>query len=193
MMTDWGVHMLDIALLGMKAAGPTSTMSAGGNFGYPWGVQDTPDTLRAIYDFGDFFLSWEHAIGIGNGPYDREHGVAFIGDNGTLVIDRAGWEVLPETASGDMKMEPVPLQPSEDNARDKHAINFIESIKSRKDPICTIETGANVARVAHLGNLAYRVGRKIQWDPQNDRIVNDEEALNLGNAHYRDPWVLNKY
>lgn len=194
MMTDWGVHMLDIALLGMKAAGPGSTMSSGGNFGYPWGVQDTPDTMRAIYDFGEFFLSWEHAVGIGNGPYGREHGVAFLGDNGTLIIDRKGWQVLPEVErSSGSKMEEVAFQPAEDNARDKHALNFIESVKSRKDPICPIEVGANVARVAHLGNIAYRIGRKVSWDPEINQIVNDQEAIDLGNAHYREPWKLNSY
>jgi predicted dehydrogenase len=193
LMTDWGVHMLDIALAGMKADGPKSAVSAGGKLGYPRGAQDTPDTIRALYEFDDHMLTWEHAIGIGLGPYEKDHGVSFLGDNGTLVVSRAGWEVMPETDRSQNrapKIEAVPFQAAEKDDRDLHAQDFVEAIKARKDPICPIENGANVSRIAQLGNISYRVGRKIYWDKHKGQIINDDEAKEMGMANYRSPWKL---
>ena len=96
LMTDWGVHLIDMVLYGMDAVSPKSVLSAGGAFAYPDGGMETPDTQQAIFEYDGFSMIWEHAAGIDNGPYGRKHGVAFIGNNGTLVADRAGWEVIPE-------------------------------------------------------------------------------------------------
>ena len=92
LMTDWGVHMIDYALLGSQATVPKSIMASGGKFAYPDDAEQTPDTLTTVYDFGTFNMLWEHATGINDGPYTRDHGVAFIGNNGTLIVDRGGWE-----------------------------------------------------------------------------------------------------
>src|SRR5215203_6340030 len=80
LMTDWGVHLLDYALIGMNATVPKTISSVGGNFADPNSPQETPDTLCALYEFDKFNLVWDHAIGIENGLFKREHGIAFIGD-----------------------------------------------------------------------------------------------------------------
>jgi len=107
LMSDWGVHLLDYALLGMKADLPRAVYTAGGKFAYPTDAMETPDTLLASYVYDDFTISWDHACGVKDGPYGREHGLAFIGENGTLVLDRNGWEVIPEVDSAP-RMEAVP-------------------------------------------------------------------------------------
>ncbi|SFM78142.1 Predicted dehydrogenase [Chitinophaga sp. YR627] len=162
LMTDWGVHLLDYALLGMKAQHPQSVMAAGGKFAYPDDAAETPDTLTTVYQFDGFNIQWEHAIGIDGGPYGRDHGIAFIGNNGTLVLDRGGWEVIPEKD----KMEAVPRQKSVDNGLDKHATNFLEVIKSRKleDLNTPLAAGAHVATIAQLGNIAYKTSQKLHWN-----------------------------
>ncbi|MFW5762414.1 MAG: Gfo/Idh/MocA family protein, partial [Cyclobacteriaceae bacterium] len=100
LMTDWGVHLLDYALFGMNQYVPNSIMSVGGKYAFPNDAMETPDTLTAVYDFGDFGVIWEHTIGIFGAQYDkRGHGLAFVGDYGTLVVDRGGWEVIPEEKS----------------------------------------------------------------------------------------------
>ena len=71
-----------------------------------WGVH----LLQTIYTFKDFTVMWDHAIGIDDGAYGRNHGLGFVGENGTLVIDRNGWEVIPEKVNGQARMEAVPLQ-----------------------------------------------------------------------------------
>ena len=110
LMTDWGVHLLDYALYGMNVTAPNSIMASGGKFGYPDDACETPDLLQTIYTFNDFTVMWDHAIGIDDGAYGRNHGLGFVGENGTLVLDRGGWEVIPERVNGNTRMEAVPLK-----------------------------------------------------------------------------------
>ena len=88
--------LLDYALLGMKATTPVSISAMGGNFAAPTSPQETPDTMSALYQFDKFNLIWDHAIGIDGSLNKTSHGIAFIGDNGTLALDRGGWEVTEE-------------------------------------------------------------------------------------------------
>ncbi|WP_437918985.1 Gfo/Idh/MocA family protein [Sphingobacterium sp. LRF_L2] len=187
LMTDWGVHMLDYALLGMKAAEPISIMVAGGKFANPNGASETPDTMTAVYEFGDFNIQWEHSIGISQGPYDRDHGVAFIGENGTLVLNRNGWEVLPEKG----KMDAVPLQKPSDNGLEKHMENFVEAIQKNDRTILNapITAGANIAIFSQMGNIAYRTKRKLFWDTQKRKFT-DKEANKYLVANYHNGYKL---
>ncbi|MGK7396013.1 MAG: Gfo/Idh/MocA family protein [Candidatus Cyclobacteriaceae bacterium M3_2C_046] len=193
LMTDWGVHLLDYALYGMNQYVPKSIMSVGGKYAFPNDAMETPDTLTAVYDFGDFGVIWEHTIGIFGANYDkRGHGLAFVGEYGTLVVDRGGWEVIPETRSVSKKegYEGMPLQKSTGKGLSLHVDNFIDCIKTREKPNCDIETGAHIARFAHLGNISYRLGRKLDWDGDRQQFINDKEADVMAQAHYRKPWAL---
>lgn len=190
LMTDWGVHIIDFGLYGMKAEAPVSVMASGGKFAYPDDASETPDTLQAIYEFGAHTMIWEHATGIDGGPYGRNHGVAFIGNDGTLVVDRGGWEVIPEKSGGSDKMEAVPLTRGKGNDLSLHVDNFLDCLKTRERPAADIAIAANTARVAHMGNIAFKTGRKIHWDDQKNLFVNDPEANTLMNTQYRGPWEL---
>ncbi|MXV51577.1 Gfo/Idh/MocA family oxidoreductase [Pedobacter sp. HMF7647] len=191
LMTDWGVHMIDYALLGMDSPVPKSIMASGGKFAYPDDAEETPDTLTTVYEFNGFNMLWEHATGINDGPYSRDHGVAFIGNNGTLVVDRGGWEVIPEKINGQLKMEAVSRQKAVDNGLDLHAVNFIDVVKSRKvsDLHCPIQAGAHVATVCQMGNIAYRTGKKIFWD-DSARSFTDSDANKLLAAEYHNGYKL---
>lgn len=187
LMTDWGVHMLDYALMGMKATTPKSVMAAGGKFAYPDDAAETPDTLTTVYEFDDFNIQWEHANGIDGGPYGRNHGVAFIGNKGTLVVNRDGWEVIPE---GD-RMEATPLQKRVDNGLDLHAVNFIDAVKSRDKTSLNapVEAGAHIAIFSQMGNIAYRTGKKIYWDEVKGGF-NDAAADKLITAAYNNGYKI---
>ena len=92
LMSDWGVHLLDYALEGMGADLPTRVCTGGGKLAYPDDAMETPDTLMATYAYKDFNIIWDHACGINHGLYNRKEGLAFFGEKGTMVLDRAGWE-----------------------------------------------------------------------------------------------------
>jgi predicted dehydrogenase len=195
LMTDWGVHMIDMVLAGMNVSAPNSVAAIGGKYGYPDSAAETPDSLQAVYDFGDFSMVWEQSLGTGRGPYNRTSGnpgVAFIGNNGTLVIDRDTWEVIPEINNGNYMLEAFPVQANKPHGLDSHTLNWLECIRSRKQPNCTIEMGRDAAINAQLGNISYRTGTKVYWDKTSNTISNDVKAAQLTKAHYNSPWKLPK-
>ena len=189
LMTDWGVHMLDFALIGMNVSDPRSIMAAGGKFAYPDDVEETPDTLTTLYEFDGFNVQWEHAIGIDQGPYNKGHGVAFIGNNGTLVLNRQGWEVLPEGN----RMEAVPLQKAKDDGLERHMNNFVEAIFTQNRTIlkAPIEAGAHIAILSQMGNIAYRTGKKLYWNKEKQQF-SDKEANRYLAAAYHNGYTYPK-
>lgn len=193
LMTDWGVHLLDYALIGMKADLPTSIAGLGGRFAYPDLYEETPDTLTTLYEFDKFNLVWDSAMGIDNGSYNRDHGIAFIGNNGTLILNRGGWEVIEERQSKTKVI--MPLQKSADNGLDKHWVNFIGAVKSRKaaDLNCSIQAGAHVATVAQMGNISFRSGKKLLWDKAKgsftDEAINQQYLMKEYHNGYKLPKV----
>lgn len=192
LMTDWGVHLLDYGLLGMKADLPKTICGMGGKFAYPELYEETPDTLTTLYEFDGFNLVWDSAMGIDNGSYGRDHGIAYIGNNGTLILNRGGWEVIEEK-QGKNKVS-KPLVKASDNGLDKHWENFVSVVKSRKteELHCSIQAGAHVATVAQMGNISFRTGQKLHWNRNagkfTDAAVNDAYLL----AKYHNGYALPK-
>ena len=192
LMSDWGVHLLDYALEGMNADLPTRVCSGGGKFAYPDDAMETPDTLMATYAYKDFNIIWDHACGINHGPFDKKEGLAFFGENGTLVLTRAGWEVLPVIAGKEARMEAVAFKKGEGKGLYNHVGNFLSCIKSRELPHADIAIGARVAKMSHLANISCRLQREVRWDDTNSVFIGDNEATALSKAYYRTPWELPK-
>ena len=196
LMTDWGVHMLDMALMGMKAKAPKSVVAMGGKFAYPDDAQQTPDTMQTLYNFGDTLLSWEHSLGVALGPYERTNGVAFTGENGTLIADRSGWKVVSEIG-GDRgktvyKMPLLPERRAQSDGRNEHFANWFKAIREGTPLACPIADASQVAMVAHLGNLALRSGQNVTWNDAKKQVEGNPEAQKLSQHRYRAPWVLPK-
>jgi len=170
----------------MNVRTPKSVMAAGGKFAYPDDAAQTPDTLTTVYEFDGFNVQWEHAIGINGGPYNRDHGITYIGNNGTLVLDRGGWEVIPEKDNNQDKMDAVPRQHVADNGVNLHTKNFLETIGSRQmDHLkAPIEAGVAIATVAQMGNIAYKTGKKLYWDAAAGQFTDAEANRYLAAAYH---------
>ncbi len=200
LMTDWGVHEIDIALWIMGATEPKSVMASGGKIAYPDDASETPDTLQAVFEYPDFNMVWEHATGIDQGPYRMSEGIAFVGNNGTLVVSRGGFTVTPEhefvgwDEEGPPRMESIaPEGPPEGvSYLDLHTRNFVEAVRAG-DPgrlNTPIESGALAAINAQMGNIAYRTGDKLYWDAAAGTFRDNEEANRLVRADYHNGWQL---
>ena len=190
LMTDWGVHLIDYILYGMGKSVPVSVMAIGGKYAFPEDDMVTPDTMTAVYDFNDFTMIWEHTIGIGLGNWKRPHGMSYIGENGTLVLDRGGWEVVPEKD----KIEAVPVQKNVGVGLDIHVKNFLDCMKNNTPQKLNagIEIGKGVALVAQMGNIAYRTGEKVYWDDPTQSFKT-ETANKLITPVYNNGYRLPKY
>jgi predicted dehydrogenase len=200
LMTDWGVHEIDIALYAMEAEAPISVMASGGKLAYPDDASETPDTLQAIFQYKDFNMLWEHATGIDNGPYGRREGIAFIGNNGTLVVDRGGYEVVTERQANGYsswtadKMKPIEAykKPEELNYLDLHTKNFVEAVKKNDQSFLNtpIRSGSVAAINAQMGNIAYKTASKIFWDPKKGNFGDHAEANKLITPQYHNGWEM---
>lgn len=190
LMTDWGVHLIDYILYGLNADTPRSVMALGGKMAFPHDAMETPDTMHAIYDFGDFTMQWEHTIGIGNGFYGKAQGISYIAENGTLVLTRQGWEVIPEKD----KAEKITVEKGPESGLDLHAINFLTCLKNKTPEKlnASIEIGRKVATVAQMGNIAYRTGERVYWDNDKHRFTS-KAANKLIKPVYHNGWELPKY
>ncbi|NND06705.1 MAG: Gfo/Idh/MocA family oxidoreductase [Saprospiraceae bacterium] len=202
LMTDWGVHEIDIALYAMQAEAPKSVMASGGKLAYPNDPAETPDTLQAIFEYEDFNMLWEHATGIDLGPYNRREGIAFIGNNGTLVVDRQGYDVLEENLSVDYSQEGASLMKLIDPVKrpkgvrylDLHTKNLIAAIRKNNSAILytPIDSGSIAAINAHMGNVAFKTGEKIYWDGKQSRF-SSAEASAMIEPTYHNGWKLPQY
>lgn len=171
LMTDWGVHLIDYILYGMNKSIPNSVMALGGKYAFPDDDMVTPDTMTAVFDFKDFTMTWEHTIGIGLGNWKRPHGMAYTGENGTLVLDRNGWEVFPEMK----RTEAVPLQKNVGVGLDIHTRNMLDCMKNNTPARLNagIDIARNVALVAQMGNIAFRSGEKVTWVDAKQQFTSD--------------------
>jgi predicted dehydrogenase len=201
LMTDWGAHMIDIANWAMGVTAPNSAVSVGGKFGFPDDAEETPDTQQALWEYDGYSMVWEHATAIGQGPYMRDHGAAFHGNNGVLVVDRGGWEVFPETVTDASKgwkktyrASGVPRRGTGSvDSHLEHVRNFFDCMDSRKPPRSDVEIGHNSMIACHLGNVAFRTRRRVNWDVKNERVIGgDADVQALVDKPYRAPWSLKR-
>ncbi|HYO83425.1 MAG TPA: Gfo/Idh/MocA family oxidoreductase [Bryobacteraceae bacterium] len=190
-----GVHEMDILLWGLGPKLPTKIQSSGGR--YIWNDQgETPNMQVATYDFGDYQAVFEvrnlptnseAELPMGNGSVV---GNLFYGSEGILAVSQRGFQVY----KGDKREKVMDEKPVE--ARDwdtsPHMRNFLQAVKSRRhqDLNADIEVGARAAAMCHLGNIAYRLGRTVQFDPQAQRFVRDPQADRLATRDYRKPYIV---
>lgn len=194
LMTDWGAHLIDMPLWSLDIKSfPKSVTATGGIFAHKDRALEMADTQNVVYEMDDCLITWEHNGGVQVGPFNQLYGVSWVGTNGTLVADREHWRVLPEWDGEKCRMEPPEECRSDEQSHVYHVQNFIHCVKSREKPAADIEIGHRVAIWAHLGNIAYRTGRKLVYDPKTETIVNDPQATTLLTPEYREPYQLPKY
>lgn len=201
MMTDWGVHLMDIVQWAMKVDGPDSITASGGKF-YIQDNAETPDTLQVTYQYSNpqFVAVYENRWDNGNSMYDKGYGMEFHGTDATLFIDRSGFKVFPEKAPMEVEggtitsrgnRAPSMEMKSDNNAHFAHVRNFLDCMKSRQKPISDIEAGHRSTSVCLLGNVALRSKQRLEWDVENQTLKSGgPEAQRLLTRHYRAPWKL---
>jgi predicted dehydrogenase len=191
MVTDFGAHMIDIVQwgLGEDKGGPIGVL--------PPAQSGDKDGAKLMYAGG---IPMEHVNGKGNGA-------SFFGTEGELHLQRGkirmvhqGKEVAKFWDKGDRSALPVELGKLEKtflkdakvklyNSRD-HAQDFIDAVRSRKQPICGVETGARTAIACHLLGFAYYHGKRFDWSPSNNTFANGTGDPAWLHRPYRGDWKL---
>jgi predicted dehydrogenase len=176
-MTNWGAHYLDIAQWG-NDADDTGPVEIEGKGDFPEsGLFTTAKKVDITYTYANG-VKLLLTTGGGN--------TRFEGSDGWVFVTRGKIDAEPKSL---LKEKIGPDEIHLYNSRD-HKQNFLDCIKSRKEPIASAEIGHRSSTVCHLGNIAMLLGRKVKWSPKKESFINDSAADSMIGRSMRSPWSL---
>ena len=184
MMTDWGVHWLDIVQMAFDEAMPETIVAIGDKLRLK-DNRETPDTLMVTYKYPGFIASYENRYGNAQSMFGKGGGILFGGDQATMFLDRNGYKIIRE---GKNPGEPIEVK-AEDSGNANHWANFLECIKSREKPTSDIEKCQRSTTTCLLGNVALRSHLLLDWDSK-DWTTRQAEARRYLSREERKPWVI---
>jgi predicted dehydrogenase len=196
-----GPHQIDVGRWGLaKDDYPVKIASKGGMFIYTDSAQTTPNTQTTIFEYADGTIFEFSTRGLPTNP-DGEImiGDIFYGSEGRLEIDDGGnWKTYmgtrgtPGPDSSNIETETSDATITVGTGAGGHYGNFVAAIRSGKqsDLTCDIEEGHRSSALAHIGNIAYRLGRELKFDGATESFVNDAEANAMLKDTYRAPFVV---
>lgn len=191
LMSDWGVHLLDMGMwAGGLAEAPKTVITYAANLSRQKMARETFDTMNVIYPKENYVINWDMTAGVEKGPFGLSYGLQFIGEKATIVADRHNYHLYPEwdDQKNVPKAEEIFFDKGHESHRE-HVDNFLECIKSREKTSCPPEVGRAAALHAHIPNIAARIGVPVlEWDDKNNRFTNSREANELITPEYRNPW-----
>jgi predicted dehydrogenase len=164
-MTDQGTHLMDVVQWMMGAEPPISAYSAGSKVSIP-GLE-APNIFDAIFEYPDFMATWTLNY---RTSYEYDWSIKFLGEEATMLLDRLGARIYKEPPPKEVGWpEGWNLEVAEtikDDANyEAHMANFLECIRTRKQPNCPIEKGAEAVCGPHMANLSYKNEAKVRRMP----------------------------
>jgi len=191
-----GVHDIDYARWGLGVeTHPERIVALGGKYFFD-DDQEFPDTQQVTFEYGRNgkqdkrrMLIYEQRLWSTNYPFNVDSGVEFYGTKGKLFLSRRGKAQFLGERNQPMELN-LQLQPQD---AESHVANFIDAIRNGTSPNAEIEIGHLTASLCHLGNIATRLGRSLEFDPQIEQFIDDDEANRLVGRSYRDDhWATPK-
>jgi predicted dehydrogenase len=182
MLTDWGVHLLDIVLWAMgDVKGPQAAYATGGKFGLQ-DDRETPDTILATFKFPNWIATFENRLLNQATLHGERKGIFFHGTRGTLYVNRQEYRIIAEDGK-----EIARVAFKNDSGPD-HVRNFLACVRSRKKPIADIGVHGPSTTVCLLGNVAYRAETKVTWNPETS-TSSTPAAQEFLRVPERAPWT----
>ena len=168
---DWGAHMFDIVqwALGKDDSGPVK-------FTPP----REPNAVKGLS------MMYDNGVEMVHEDFCRGNAVRFEGEKGTLNISRHFFDSDPENiVSATIGANEIQLYKSE-----HHQLDWIQAIKNNSQPVCDAEIGHRTASICHIANIAYELNRMVEWDPEKESFINDDEANLKRSKLYRSPYNI---
>ncbi len=184
----WAPHIIDLPVWALDLGLPTMVSSSGGRY-VCRDAGDAHDTQETILQYPDFTLTWMMSqISAYRFDLKGRVGIYFHGVNGTLYADYGTHQIVPEGDRMKDAQEPEKSVPDSPG----HEREWLDCIRSRQQPSCSVFYHHKVNVPIVLGNLSLKLGRSIRFDPATEKIVGDQEAAELSVPEYRDPWKFPK-
>ncbi|MDY0098920.1 MAG: Gfo/Idh/MocA family oxidoreductase [Bacteroidales bacterium] len=200
-MGNWGVHFMDAIRWMMGETAPVSITAHGGKFIIDHDA-DIPDTMEVIFEFASkrmITFSIFEATGGEVFPYGE---LELRGTKGNVYVNERGYRIFPATRGQFQKWDklveeeefknPSTLLDDGSSADSTSGLirNFIDCIRTRREPYCTLEEGHRSTSFAHLANIAIATQERLTWNPEKELFTNSEAANRLLQYEYRKPWKL---
>jgi predicted dehydrogenase len=182
-LTNWGVHLMDIVHWGIGQDRPLSVQSVGGSYHGSVGA-DNYGCVDAIYEYPGCTVTWEQRYWNAHGG--KGYGAKFQGTEGQLFVDRGTFVVKPKS----LGIPEYIGEPEKSWANPPHHNNFFNSVRTRTKPAADIEQGFRSTTTVLLAGIALKMRRKLNWDGEAERFIDDEDANRLLSRAYRTPWHL---
>lgn len=186
-----GVHDIDYARWGLGVETHPSKVSASGGKFFFDDDMEFPDTQQVTFEYpgdgkvgGRKLLIYEQRLWDGNYPYNTDSGAVFHGPAGQMLLSRRG---KIQVLDAQNKPKPVDIKPQQQDDK-AHVRNFVAAIREGATLNANATIGHLSTSLCHLGNIATRLGRSFQFDPDKEQILGDEEANKLVRREYRDHW-----
>lgn len=190
---DWCIHLLDIVHWAMKVDGPTAVTASGSRF-YLKDNSEVPEVLQITFEYPGFICTYENRLCNSNSMYGKGGGTEFHGTDGTMFVDRSGFQVYPEPAKyrdKDVGRTAAVQMSQVDDGLHLHAANLLECMRTRNLPASDIENCHRTSSACFLGNIALRTQERIVWDPASQKMTGGSaKAQRLLDREYRAPWKL---
>jgi hypothetical protein len=191
-MSDLGSHWNDLPFWALKLQAPLTVEASG----MPPHEEIAPASMSAKYEYGSrgdlpaVTLTWHQGeskpeIWQNKGIPQWGNGCLFVGAGGMLLADYSKYVLLPEEKFKDAKL-PEPTLPRVAS----HQAEWIAACKGQDKALADFEYSGWLTEANHLGNVAYRTGKKIQWDPAKLQATNAPEASRYIRREYRRGWDL---
>jgi predicted dehydrogenase len=187
-----GTHEVDVCRWALGVGYPNHISASGGRYQFKddWQFYDT---LVTSFEYDDKIISWEGKCCQGMKFYNRDRGSAIMGTNGTVVVDRGGYEVydLKGTKTAEFVAEKAAASSDltgADSMTDRHFANFIAGIQKGEKLNAPIEVGNVAVTMLQLSNVAWKLNRGLKLDPTDGKVVNDAEAMKYWGREYEKGW-----
>ncbi len=200
-MGNWGVHYMDAIRWLMGETAPSAITSHGGKFVIDHDA-DIADTMEVTFEFASGKLI-SFSIYEGSSRVLYPYGELEIrGTKGNLYADERGYRIIPATRgqfqTWDRQIEEEEFKNPNKELGDGSSSdstsglirNFLDCVKSRKEPFCSLEEGHRSTSFSHLANISLKVKQRLEWDAEKERFTNSEKANQLLSYDYRQPWKL---
>jgi predicted dehydrogenase len=211
-MTNLGAHALDVVHWYLDVKGPLSVSSVGGRYSLR-DNGETPDTQDVLFEYPGWSAVWSHREASRGQP--APSGLEFFGPKGSLAISRKGFLItadaklppentvpqfadahptggpvrVPVAGAPELRTEPIKDETGDQREQFRgHVRDFLDCVKTRRQPVADLEAGHRVATACHLANIALRLGRRLRWDADREEVVGDAEAARWLVRPYRAPW-----
>ncbi len=179
-LVDWGIHNVDAARTVLGLGTPRAVTAAGGLYQYA-GIITTPDTLTVHFEFDRCPVVWRHRLwGAQEYAPEVNNGVFFFGEKGTVFASDSRYVVIRSPKDREEFELPAPLGPD-------HMADFLDAVRTRKQPTCGVEEGFRATLAVQLGMIAYETASTVPWD-DDEQIVGNPPAEKLLKRHYRAPY-----